>query len=311
MVVSGFSAEPTGVGRIDVTRLCRIFVAVAEHRSFGLAADYLGLSQPSVSQSIRRFEAQIGFEVFRRTRDGAVLSEEGRQLLPLARVVVRDVDSFELAATQLASDRDSISIGVGLAAPAWVAAAAARAASSLATRVVVERGADSALIEKVETGELSAVIVEFPSPLGDLVKGVGHVAERRLAIPEGRASAVSTRTPWSEVSGLDLAITPRALGPAAWDQLTDRLTDAAGPRTITEVEATDHLLPAVAGRTCFAVVDASATALPGTMLVPLPATFSAQYRVLVHPDRQVAADGTDLRSVLDRGVRRANPQVRE
>ena len=104
----------------------------------------------------------------------------------------------------------------------------------------------------------TAAIVEFPSPLGDLVKGVGHVAERRLAIPEGRASAASTRTPWSEVSGLDLAITPRALGPAAWDQLTDRLTDAAGPRSITEVEATDHLLPAVAGRTCFAVVDASA-----------------------------------------------------
>ena len=310
MVVSGFSAGAIGLGRIDVTRLCRIFIAVAEHRSFGLAAEDLGLSQPSVSQSIRRFESQIGLEVFRRARDGAVLTDEGRRLLPLARVVVRDVESFELAASQLASDRDSISIGIGVSAPAWVAAAAARAASSLATRVDVGRAADSALIEKVEIGELSAAIVEFPSPLGDLVKGVGHIAERRLAIPEGRSSASSKRTPWADISGLDLAITPRYLAPAAWDQLTDRLTDIAGTRTIIEVDTPEHLLPAVAGRTCFAVVDATVTALPGTTLVPLPAAFSAQYRVLVHPDRQLAADGTDLRSALDRGLRRATPKTR-
>jgi len=60
------------------------FLAAAEHRSFSAAAQALHMAQPSLSEQIRRLEAELGSPLFIRGRRGLELTEAGRLFLPHA-----------------------------------------------------------------------------------------------------------------------------------------------------------------------------------------------------------------------------------
>jgi DNA-binding transcriptional LysR family regulator len=60
------------------------FLAAAGHRSFSAAAAALHMAQPSLSEQIRRLEAELGSPLFIRARRGLALTEAGRLLLPHA-----------------------------------------------------------------------------------------------------------------------------------------------------------------------------------------------------------------------------------
>ena len=57
------------------------FVAVAEHSSFTRAATHLGISTPSLSQTIRSLEEQFGVRLLDRTTRSVALTEAGEELL--------------------------------------------------------------------------------------------------------------------------------------------------------------------------------------------------------------------------------------
>ena len=61
-----------------------VFLAVVRNGSFGRAAAALIVTQPAVSERIRRLERVVGADVFERTARGAVLTAAGEQLLPYA-----------------------------------------------------------------------------------------------------------------------------------------------------------------------------------------------------------------------------------
>src|SRR6185437_8104437 len=60
------------------------FLAAAEHGSFSAAADTLHMAQPSLSEQIRRLEAELGVPLFARVGRGLALTEAGRLLIPHA-----------------------------------------------------------------------------------------------------------------------------------------------------------------------------------------------------------------------------------
>ena len=61
------------------------FLAAAEHRSFSAAADSLLMAQPSLSEQIRRLEAELGAPLFVRARRGLELTEAGQAAPPARR----------------------------------------------------------------------------------------------------------------------------------------------------------------------------------------------------------------------------------
>src|SRR3954467_140872 len=60
------------------------FLAAAEHGSFSAAANALLMSQPSLSEQIRRLEAELGVPLFVRAGRGIELTDAGRLLQPHA-----------------------------------------------------------------------------------------------------------------------------------------------------------------------------------------------------------------------------------
>ena len=87
MGLRGGSALPCHPGPVDLFRHLRFFVAVAEEGHFGDAAARLEMTQPPVSQGLRRLEKELGVQLIRRTSRGAELTDAGRDLLPRARLV--------------------------------------------------------------------------------------------------------------------------------------------------------------------------------------------------------------------------------
>jgi len=71
------------------------FVAVAEHRSFTRAATHLGISTPSLSQTIRSLEEQFGVRLLNRTTRSVALTEAGQELLDHLGPVMEGVDKAD------------------------------------------------------------------------------------------------------------------------------------------------------------------------------------------------------------------------
>lgn len=76
-------------------RQLKHFLAVAEVRSFRLAAERVNLSQQAVSKSIGQLERQLGVTLFERGRQAVLLTDDGRQLLSYARDILADVRRFD------------------------------------------------------------------------------------------------------------------------------------------------------------------------------------------------------------------------
>src|SRR5919205_2066157 len=68
------------------------FLAAAEHGSFSAAADALHMAQPSLSEQIRRLEAELGVPLFARAGRGLTLTEAGRLLRPHAQRTLADAE---------------------------------------------------------------------------------------------------------------------------------------------------------------------------------------------------------------------------
>jgi DNA-binding transcriptional LysR family regulator len=79
------------VGRVEL-RLLRYFLVLSEELHFGRAARRLHISQPPLSQAIRKLEDQLGVDLFVRGNRGVTLTQAGHALAEEAWKVLAGVD---------------------------------------------------------------------------------------------------------------------------------------------------------------------------------------------------------------------------
>ena len=92
----------------------RHFTLVAEHKTFTAAARHAHLTQPALTASIQRLEAQLGGRLFVRGPSGASLTAAGDALLPRARAALAAVDEGRRAISEvLGLAVGSVRLGAG------------------------------------------------------------------------------------------------------------------------------------------------------------------------------------------------------
>ena len=142
-------------------RQLQYFVAVADHRAFGAAAEALAVSQPGLSKQLATMEDELGAPLFERTSRRVALTPLGRSLLDRARRILQEVAEFRaLAHGSVGLFGDRLSIGVLPSVGAYFMPIANRRLHRLYPdlRLVVEEGASVALLDRLREGRLDTVI---------------------------------------------------------------------------------------------------------------------------------------------------------
>lgn len=73
----------------------KYMITIADTGSMNEAAKALYISQPSLSQTVKELEEEIGVEIFRRSNRGVSVTQEGREFLGYARQVVEQYGLIE------------------------------------------------------------------------------------------------------------------------------------------------------------------------------------------------------------------------
>lgn len=76
-------------------------VSVAHNGSFSKAAEMLHVSQSAISQSIKKLEDEINIQIFKRTRSGAVPTENGQEIIDLAEQVLQKLNKLKHKVVEL------------------------------------------------------------------------------------------------------------------------------------------------------------------------------------------------------------------
>ncbi len=85
---------------MDLSAL-RIFLAVAEERSFSRAAAKVHRTQPAVSQAVRRLEEDLGEQLFDRSSKTGTLTDAGRVLQNYGQRLIRLAEETESSMREL------------------------------------------------------------------------------------------------------------------------------------------------------------------------------------------------------------------
>jgi DNA-binding transcriptional LysR family regulator len=141
------------------------FLAAAEHGSFSAAATSLHMAQPSLSEQIRRLEAELGVPLFLRAGRRLELTEAGRMLLPQAE---RTLAAAREAAESVREVRDltggTVEFGTFGSAHHYLLSGLIeefrRTHPSVRVRVIGQNSAEVA--DAVREGQLEAGLVALP-----------------------------------------------------------------------------------------------------------------------------------------------------
>ena len=73
----------------------RYVIALAEKQNFSKAADELFITQPTLSQQIKKLEDNLGIQIFYRTTKTVTLTQDGKEFVDKARKVMKCYKELE------------------------------------------------------------------------------------------------------------------------------------------------------------------------------------------------------------------------
>jgi DNA-binding transcriptional LysR family regulator len=252
---------------VEVRHL-RYFLAVAEELHFSRAAERVGIAQPALSQQIKRLEASVGVELFRRTKRRVALTPAGAAMVVPARTALSAV-----AATRTAAQRASRG-EVGQLTIGFIESAAAAVIPQAVRRfrhdhpdvgLTLRELSVDAQLEGLRSRALDLGIVRTPIHDSELV--LEPLIEEGLVagVPEGHALASRRRIGPAKLATEPLVLLSRDVVPGLHDQVIALLQEHRPGATIAqEATSIQAVLGLVAAGLGITLLPASAASLTRT-----------------------------------------------
>ncbi|GAA2103204.1 LysR family transcriptional regulator [Actinomadura alba] len=244
----------------------RGFVAVAEERHFGRAADRLRMTQPPLSRQVQKLERAVGVTLFERTSHGVTLTPAGRAFLAEARRLLRLAESAPLVARRSAQGTMG-SVRIGFTAVSaltvlgqWISAAAEHlpGVDLVLTEMVTREQLDALLAGEIDVGLARGV------PRSDVLSArLVHTESLVLAAPRDHPLAGLGRTPrLADIAEHDV-VTYSTVEARYFHELVITVFRDAGvvPRYVQQIGQVHSLLALVDAGLGVALVPRSASAL--------------------------------------------------
>ncbi|WP_026535532.1 LysR family transcriptional regulator [Arthrobacter sp. H14] len=231
-------------------RQLQYFLAIVDHGTVHRAAEELFVAQPSVSQTLRSLERDLGSPLFHRTGRRLILTPSGEQLIEPARQVIR---SLELARAKVEAV-DGLRAGrlVLAAMPSQAVSPLSDMISQFSRRYplvqvsVRAAGTPGEVESQLRTADVELGLVAFPGsipPLDGIV--VLPVETQRfilVAAPDTQLPDADPLIPAS-LTGQRLIVGQKGTG---MRRAADRILAAApGSRAVVEIEHREAVLPLV------------------------------------------------------------------
>ena len=186
-----------------------MFIALANERHFGRAADVCGVTQPTLSSAIRQLEDQLGVQlVFRGSRFQG-LTPEGVRVLDWARRIVSDMRALK-AEMKVVRSGLSGNVRIGVIPTALPMVAELTAPVILRNpnvRVSILSRTSGEILSEIESLELDAGITYLDNePLGRVAQVPLYTEFYRLLCAPGTPLAGRDRVTWAEVAEQPLCL---------------------------------------------------------------------------------------------------------
>ncbi len=199
------------------------FLAVADERHFGKAAERLGMSQPPLSQQIQALERALGVRLFDRSRQGVRLTREGSALLGPVRQFMEHAQRLQQVVTDARLGRsDVVSVGAIASALFDIMPRLMRLAKQryqdLTLSLQEMKSADA--LAAVQSGEIDIAFARFDDRAASLeIRPIvsDHLV---LVLPADHRLARLSRVPLHELADESLVLPPRRSSPSYFDQIT-------------------------------------------------------------------------------------------
>lgn len=219
------------MNEIDV-RLVRSFVAVAESRSFTRAAEQLYVAQPWLSVQIRKLEELLGFQLFERNRNRAVVpSPQAEALLPAAREYLLASERMSDSARRIREQAGQLVLRMGapdftVGMPIRTAIVDAFYVERPSVQVEVGNAWSVELLRRLHEGEIDVAFT-----LGPHVEQWCEalvVARYGMALVARAGDVAGLRSPvdLSALAGREIAFFRRSLNPPFYDSVAPALQSA-------------------------------------------------------------------------------------
>ncbi|WP_445244103.1 LysR family transcriptional regulator [Microcoleus sp. OTE_8_concoct_300] len=242
-------------------RHLRYFIAVAEELNFTRAAEKLHIAQPPLSQQIQHLEAELGFQLFRRTKRTVHLTAAGQVFFEEAGKILQQVDrAIQLGRQTSRGELGQLTIGFVSSSAHNVVPAILQAFRTRcpAVKLELQELTTNEQLQRLRFGQIDIGFVRPPVEEDGINSEIIFREPLIVALPETHPLASRAHLGLRELSTEPFILFPRSLAPGLYDPIVS-LCQQAGFSPIAAQEAIQMqtIVSLVAAEMGVAIVPAS------------------------------------------------------
>lgn len=269
-------------------RHLRYFITVAEELHFGRAAERLHMAQPPLSQQIRQLEAELGFQLFYRTKRTVKLTDAGMVFREESQRLLRQLEQAVQTARQVSrGEVGQLVIGFVSSAAYNVLPEILRAFRAAVPEVSLELHelTTDQQIRWLQEGRMDIGLVRPPVEVEGFRATTIFEEPLVVALPLAHPLALEERVALRSLANEGFILFPRPLAPGLYDQIIGLFQQVGfSPDIVQEAIQMQTIVSLVAAEIGIAIVPVSLQNLqrPGVVYRPLEEMTPQAAIALIH-----------------------------